>query len=172
MGEVDPETRPVVSTLVKIAETGQMFTINGQPGICDKGQRQRAFSEAFIRADALPRFLARLPPDIAVFGFIFHTSELFYFHATVAEKDWSVNMRRGPVISLTTEYPGGRHYTNFPPQVTEKVAKDTLGQLPNAIAWARLGGRYGFEDSAVWLEMITHKKCKYGISKRILNALT
>nr|QBK93830.1 MAG: hypothetical protein LCPAC406_01440 [Pithovirus LCPAC406] len=171
----DSETEPVLDTLIKIAQTHEMFTIEGQPGICDDNERQRAYMDAFIATYILDEFIENLPGDIAIFIYDYLTKETEFINVNAEEKDWY--SKNENIISLTTEYEHGvkiRDYTNFNIKRFKDQALDSMDFIPNDETIRILMGTSNdcFEDDLVsYITLIYHPKCKLELAEDVLEAL-
>ncbi len=164
-GPLCRETGPIAQTLKAIALTRQMFSFGGQPGICDKAERQRAYMQGFIAKPALKSFVRHMPPDIAIFAFEYSTGRLRHFRTKVNEADWYSS---AGVIGLTEEFvEGGTSLlsSNFRQSSMELYANDELNFLPTAEVRER------FRDGAVNLMLIAHPKCVRSLPETVLSAL-
>ncbi len=172
---VDSETGAILDTLIKIAQTHEMFTIQGQPGICDDDEKQRAFMGGFIATDILDKFIEKLPDDIAIFIYEYFTDEIEMINVNVEEKDWfSWNEN---TISLTTLHEDGKKledHTNFHIKKFGKQAIEEIKRIPNdETIDVFIGSLDNFEDDLVsYIILIYHPKCKLELAKIVLEALS
>ena len=58
-GMLTDETKPALSTLIKINNLG-LLTIEGKPGICDEIEQQRGYLKGFIYKDYLANFIEQI----------------------------------------------------------------------------------------------------------------
>jgi len=187
LGGTDDETEEIIPSLINIANTGNMFTIEGQPGICERydtspnfGQQQRAYTAGFIRKTIIEKFINNLPKDIFVCIYNFKTGGKIIKNFPPSTLDF-YNMDEIPdlVIKLTVEYHTNNsndmskwtlynNYTNFTIGDIEEFASNDLELLTDSLKNKK---NEKLLDEMCFIFLVQHDMCKTGINEKILKAL-
>nr|QBK92749.1 MAG: hypothetical protein LCPAC401_03870 [Pithovirus LCPAC401] len=174
-GITETETESILETLIEIAQTHEMFTIEGQPGICDDEERQRAYMKAIIATDILDKLIENLPDDIAIFIYDYFSGEIEIVNGDTEEKDW--HKRNEDTINLTSVYERGietKFHTTFIINRFKEEALDVMDFMLNDETVRKLMGKsdnYNNDDLVSFVKLIYHPKCKLKLAETVLEAL-
>jgi hypothetical protein len=132
LGPTDPETEPLLPALVKLNELG-CYTTNGQPGLIEDGNQQKAFIEFHVSDHELA---ARLKVHLAKFPWV----QWMY-----AEKDPKKFESNFPAsvkkVDLTNEFHEDvKKWKVYSSHSVKSEFKSTLSNMPNVDALLNKSG--------------------------------
>ena len=181
-GGTDEETKPILQTLIDITKTNKMFTIEGQPGLCERyntapeyAQKQRAYTCGFIHNDIIDIFKQNIPKNISLFIYDFIYKKIDFINLENTPIDFT-RYDNNKIIPLTMEYDSKNsddmnkwclqnYYTNFNISTFREQAEEELELSPqNMINIIEKEGHK-------FIFLIQHEICKADLNTEILNTL-